>query len=277
MSSDYHTPIPYGANADDTVFNAPLGELDQAIFDILEGNLPFYTMRVGSGSPEESAMLQVDSTTQGFLPPRLYQTQRDAISSPAEALIIHNIDDSSPNYYNGGWISLFPTGDAMQVILPETALSSVAGLTISGIVQDYQSLLLRLRLRLGSGIGRLRLRFNNASGASDYSWVRNELLFGDVSILVTEDQADTGVELVVPAQGSATPGQYADYMVFIRNYTLAEKHYGSFEGVTFNAFQGYEWGDFESATAAAINEINVVPTSPHLVSGSYSLYGIGGG
>lgn len=275
MSSDFHTPIPHGANADDTVFNAPLGELDQALFDMVEGNLPFDKAKAGAGAPEASSMLEVNSTTQGFLPPRMNQTQRDAIASPTEGLVIYNTDDNAPNYYNGGWISLLPIGDAMQLILPETAIASSTEIIISGIGQGYQDLLLRLRLQLGSGAGRIRIRFNNASGASDYSWVRNELLFGDSAILVTEDQSDTGIELVVPIEGAAAPEQYADYLVFIRDYTLVEKHYGNFEGVTWNAFQGYEWGDFEFSKSEAINEINIVPTSPHTISGSYALYGIG--
>lgn len=37
-----------------------------------------------------AAQLQVDSTTRGFLPPRMTTTQRDAISSPPEGLEIYN-------------------------------------------------------------------------------------------------------------------------------------------------------------------------------------------
>jgi len=44
--------------------------------------------------PDASAMLDVKSTTQGFLPPRMTTTQRDAISSAATGLIIYNTDDN---------------------------------------------------------------------------------------------------------------------------------------------------------------------------------------
>ena len=36
-----------------------------------------------------SAMLDVSSTTKGFLPPRMTYTQRQAISTPAQGLIIY--------------------------------------------------------------------------------------------------------------------------------------------------------------------------------------------
>ena len=40
----------------------------------------------------ESAQLQIESTTKGFLPPRMTQAQRQAIVSPAEGLIVYQTD-----------------------------------------------------------------------------------------------------------------------------------------------------------------------------------------
>jgi lysophospholipase L1-like esterase len=51
-----------------------------------------------------SAELAVDSTTTGFLTPRMTSTQRDAIVSPAEGLEIYNLTTHKKNFYNGtGW------------------------------------------------------------------------------------------------------------------------------------------------------------------------------
>ena len=47
---------------------------------------------IGTSSPNAAALLQVDSTTKGFLPPRMTTAQRDAISSPPAGLIIFNTD-----------------------------------------------------------------------------------------------------------------------------------------------------------------------------------------
>jgi len=54
------------------------------------------------GSPaNNSAMLDVKSSSKGFLPPRMTTAQRDAISNPAEGLIIYNTDAKAVNVFNG--------------------------------------------------------------------------------------------------------------------------------------------------------------------------------
>ncbi|MBI4648979.1 MAG: tail fiber domain-containing protein [Bacteroidia bacterium] len=54
-----------------------------------------------------SAMLDVKSTTKGFLAPRLSTDQRDAIVSPATGLLIFDTDQNSFYFYNGAvWINL---------------------------------------------------------------------------------------------------------------------------------------------------------------------------
>jgi hypothetical protein len=59
-------------------------------------------------TPDASAQLQVDSTTQGFLPPRMTTTQRDAISTPAAGLMVYNTTTNKAQCYNGTtWNDLF--------------------------------------------------------------------------------------------------------------------------------------------------------------------------
>lgn len=59
------------------------------------------------GSLNASAILQVDSTTRGFLPPRLTTAQRDLIATPAAGLMIYNTSTNRPNFYDGSaWVAL---------------------------------------------------------------------------------------------------------------------------------------------------------------------------
>jgi len=44
-----------------------------------------------SAHPDASAMFEIDSTTQGFLSPRMTTVQKDAIASPAEGLTVYDI------------------------------------------------------------------------------------------------------------------------------------------------------------------------------------------
>ncbi|HEX8773269.1 MAG TPA: hypothetical protein VF735_06650 [Pyrinomonadaceae bacterium] len=61
---------------------------------------------VGVTTNDAAAKVQIDSTTQGFLPPRMTTTQRDAISSPPEGLQIYNTTTHQMNYYNGTtWVA----------------------------------------------------------------------------------------------------------------------------------------------------------------------------
>jgi hypothetical protein len=56
---------------------------------------------IGTTAPEATAILHVASSTKGFLPPRLSTTQRNAITSPAEGLMIYNQTTNKLNFYNG--------------------------------------------------------------------------------------------------------------------------------------------------------------------------------
>ena len=57
----------------------------------------------GTGaSADASAMLDVVSTTRGFLPPRMTAAQRAAIVSPATGLLMYQTDGTAGLYYNGG-------------------------------------------------------------------------------------------------------------------------------------------------------------------------------
>lgn len=55
--------------------------------------------------PNDSALLDLVSTTKGMLPPRMSEAQRDAIASPATGLIIYNTTSLSLELYNGtSWV-----------------------------------------------------------------------------------------------------------------------------------------------------------------------------
>jgi hypothetical protein len=62
----------------------------------------------GSASRIASALLQVDSTTQGFLPPRMTTTQKNAIATPAAGLVVYDNTTNKLCCYNGStWNDLF--------------------------------------------------------------------------------------------------------------------------------------------------------------------------
>ncbi len=73
---------------------------------------------IGTSSPDTSAALEIDSTTAGFLPPRMNVTEMNAISSPASGLMIFDTTASQWMGYDGTeW----------------TALAAPAGAGVGGI------------------------------------------------------------------------------------------------------------------------------------------------
>jgi hypothetical protein len=94
--------VPLICNPDGTVIIA--GASSNAI----NGNV-----LVGTTTDIASSKLTIESTTQGFLPPRMTSTERDAIASPAVGLQIFNTTTSCVEYYDTfwGWMPVSPTNE----------------------------------------------------------------------------------------------------------------------------------------------------------------------
>lgn len=68
-----------------------------------------------AGTPHGSAMLDIVSTTKGFLAPRMTAAQRTAISSPATGLLVYQTDGTAGFWYFNGtaWVqAIGPQGPA---------------------------------------------------------------------------------------------------------------------------------------------------------------------
>jgi hypothetical protein len=64
-------------------------------------------VRIGGQTGNGSSLLTIESTTKGFLPPRMDSTQKNAISGPAAGLMIYDTTLNRPCFYNGTtWITL---------------------------------------------------------------------------------------------------------------------------------------------------------------------------
>lgn len=66
------------------------------------------SVAIGTTTINGSAVLQADSTTKGFLPPRMTTTQRNAIATPAAGLVVYDTTDNKHYGYNGTtWNAFF--------------------------------------------------------------------------------------------------------------------------------------------------------------------------
>ena len=57
---------------------------------------------IGTTAPDASSLLEIKSTTKGFLPPRMTLAQRNAIASPATGLFIYQTNSTPGFYYYNG-------------------------------------------------------------------------------------------------------------------------------------------------------------------------------
>ena len=75
-------------------------------------NINIFAQNVGinndGSAPENSALLDVKSTTKGILIPRMTRTQRNSISSPAAGLLIYQTDQTPGFYFFNGtaWVTI---------------------------------------------------------------------------------------------------------------------------------------------------------------------------
>jgi uncharacterized protein (TIGR02145 family) len=73
---------------------------------------------MGTATPDSSAALEIKSSTQGFLPPRMTLSQRDLIS-PVEGLIIYNTTTKKPNFFDGAEWKNYDGTSAAEVIVTD--------------------------------------------------------------------------------------------------------------------------------------------------------------
>jgi hypothetical protein len=86
-------------------------------------------LKIGSisATPDASALVDQQSTTQGFLVPRMTTTQRNAISSPAEGLEVHDTTVKAHFIYqNGAWAQVATGGSIPTGANPTATASDVA-------------------------------------------------------------------------------------------------------------------------------------------------------
>jgi hypothetical protein len=96
LTSNYAAEIGFNVNGRLGIgYNVASGSIIQALFSTSAADLfiqPFGgALMIGENVlPNTSASVQINSTTKGFLPPRMTTTQKNAISTPAAGLVVYD-------------------------------------------------------------------------------------------------------------------------------------------------------------------------------------------
>ncbi|MEY4885721.1 MAG: hypothetical protein RL151_1030, partial [Bacteroidota bacterium] len=95
---------------------------------------PCAQVGIGTSTPDPSAKLDISSVTLGFLPPRMTNAQRNAISSPAAGLVIFNTTSGCINVYSGTqWREICPTVITGSIAALNCASPTITGSLTSGV------------------------------------------------------------------------------------------------------------------------------------------------
>jgi hypothetical protein len=115
---------------------------------------------INTTSVAASAILQADSTTRGFLPPRMTTTQKNAIASPAAGLVVYDSTDNKHYGYDGSaWYSfLAPALGFEDVLLNNSVLTTDHQIDATGTNMEWIA-----RKTNWSGDGFLQINMDDGS------------------------------------------------------------------------------------------------------------------
>jgi hypothetical protein len=107
------------------------------------GNLLLST---GTQTDVASSKLTIESTTQGFLPPRMTTTQKNAIATPATGLMVYDNTLLNPSVYNGtNWQNVVIPNSSGNIVV--TGNIDAPSISLNGT--DLESLMIAYAIALG--------------------------------------------------------------------------------------------------------------------------------
>jgi hypothetical protein len=94
------------------IFNDNGDDYDFRIEGLTESNLFFVdasndNIGIGTGTPNSKALIDMTSTTKGFLPPRMTGAQAEAISSPPDGLLVYITNGNGSTILSQGWWGVY--------------------------------------------------------------------------------------------------------------------------------------------------------------------------
>ncbi len=201
----------------------------------------FSQVGLGVETPEASAKLELSSPNLGFLMPRMTQTQRNAISSPATGLMVYQTDNSTGFYYYNG----------------SSWSGPLTPLEVDGLVKANGQSTFTGNLNLGSN---KITNIKNPSNANDLAnkgyvdglsggllWRESVIDFAST----TPNNPSNGDRYILSAAwGSGSTHQIATYNGSSWSFITPSSKDAVFASVPSNGyvFNGTQWSEFSSGT-----------------------------
>jgi hypothetical protein len=175
-----------------------------------------------SGTADPSAMLDISSTTQGVLIPRMIASQRTAITSPASGLLVFQTDGTPGFYYNAG-----TPASPNWIVLSAGALSG-AGTT--NYISKWTS---------GAILGNSMVFDNGTNiGVGTSATYQTLTILNSTGLYTNNEASSTGIGVLTGTNNSGTQGTQ-DYVLYM----------GADKTNDLSYLQSVKWG---IATAALV-------------------------
>ncbi len=151
---------------------------------------------IGTSTPNESAILELNSNSKGFLPSRMTNHDRDAMSNPVAGLFIFNLDENVFQFYNGAnWQSMYMAPCIPSQ--PDTIFGeSYPGCNQSGMIYSIDEI----------------------PGATNYNWIVPSdatIVSGLGTTSITVDFGTQSGNISVRAENGCGNSEYKDLIVTI--------------------------------------------------------------
>jgi len=216
---------------------------------------------INTSTPDNSAQLEVNSTTKGFLPPRLSTIEMLNIASPAEGLVVYNTTSKTLNVFDGtDWTDM--TGNVQ---------SPAIGDYYQGGVVFYLD---------GSG-GGLICAVNDQNGGSGIQWYNGvNIITGAVGSAIGAGQWNTTT--IINSQGTGdyaaticddyTVGAYSDWFLPSKdelNEMYVKKSTIDATAITNggSALSGAYWTSTESGSSGDVARLQNLDSGQHMGGG----------
>jgi hypothetical protein len=126
---------------------------------------------IGTNTPNASAVLELQSTDKGFLPPRMTIAQRDGIVTPVEGLTIYNTDNNCLEFFDGtDWRSAC---DGQVVTTPPPYNNSYVHCNAPTVIVEVLSTTGKIWMDRNLGASRVATQIDDAeSYGSLFQWGR---------------------------------------------------------------------------------------------------------
>jgi hypothetical protein len=212
------------------------------------------TVAIGTATPSTSAVLDVNSTTKGILIPRITSTERDAIISPDNALLIFNTTNNKFEVFKSTcscWVGISDGGSGIAV---ENTAPKADNLNYTGL------------FKVG-GTGKINYNYtdpdNDVEGITSFIWDIATASNGS-----TRTTFSTGASNLT---GASVIFQNADAGKYVRARVTPRAATGKLNGIEYNG----TWILIEALASPYASNVNTtgIAAQGNLLTGSYTFAG----